>query len=228
MNPRRNVRTASCLAVCLLATGWLSAGTATTAAPAMAEFSICETAQLASPDGRWTLVGNFVDGACPASAAHPAEGARDLFAAQHANDFGVVLYLEDAASHARRPVDFEGHDGEAVWSPTGEAFYVNSSVGSNVSMSWLYYAGTLRRIDIFDAVRRSDQFAARFMTGHAYFRSRQWLDSRTAMVQLCGHTDNEPSQQFDLRYSVGLDGHTRRLSTQVRPVTDENILQECE
>jgi hypothetical protein len=241
MRSGRRYRTASWLAAWALAvasccsaqaatntTQATTLATPPTTAAATVEFSNCQDGQALSPDGKWTLAGNFVDGACPASASKPAQGARDGFSASHANDFGVVLFLEDAASHARRPVAFAGYDGEAAWSPSGEAFFVNDHMGSNVTDSWLYFADSLRRVNVREAVRHADRVAARYLDGHAYFRSRQWMDGHTAMVQLCGHTDSAPSMQFDLRYSVSLDGRAKRISMRVRPITDENFQMECE
>jgi hypothetical protein len=212
----------------LAAFGSLSAQSTATTTPATLQFSNCQSAQAASPDGKWTLAGNFIDGACPPTATNPKLGTHDTFAASHANDFGVVLFVEDAATHSRRPVNFEGYDGEAAWSPSGEAFFVNDHLASNATDSWLYFAGSLRRINIRDAVRHADHSAERYFQGHAYFRTRQWMDGRTAIVQLCGHTDTYPSMQFDLRYSINLEGRAKRLSMRVRPVTDDNLTQECQ
>lgn len=229
MNPRRILCTASCLVVCALAaTRCLSAQSASPTTPTTFEFSNCQSAQAASPDGKWTLAGVFVAGACPPTASNPQPGTRDPFAAAHANDYGVALWVEDALRHIRRAVDFLGYYGEVAWSPSGEAFFVNDHIASNTTDSWIYRTNTLERVNVRRAIRGADRQAAPYMAGHAYFRTRQWIDGRTAVVQLCGHTDAYPSQQFDLRYRMGLDGHTQRISTRVRAVTDENVQMECE
>jgi len=77
----------------------------------------------------------------------------------------------------------------------------------------------LKRIDVAQAISRADRSAARYAHGHSYYVAREWLDNQTALVQLCGHTDNPPFVQFDIRYRVGLDGTVQRILRKLTPPT---------
>jgi hypothetical protein len=172
-------------------------------------FPSCRPLRISAPGGRWTLFSPTLAPNCP-TAKDPDPAAQGI-----GNDYGVELFLEDVATHHRRAVTFEGYDGEAGWSRSGLAFFVNDHIGSNSTESSLFFADSLRSIDVARAIRIADPDARRYFEVHSYFCAKKWLDDRTALVQLCGHTDEYPSMRFDFRYRVDLDGHAQRLSQSI-------------
>jgi hypothetical protein len=216
-------------AVVVLMGACLCTGQAKPAKPsagtAKIEFSNCQAAQIASPDGKWLLTARFALGACPPTAPNVAELLKHDAPDAHGNSWGIELFLEDTITHTRHTIPFEGYDGEAGWSPSGKAFFVNDHSASNVTESSLYFTDSLRKIDAGDAILHADPGAARYFDSHIYFQTRRWLDGHTALVQLCGHTDSYPSRQFDFRYRMDLGGHVQRLAKHVWPATTNHA--EC-
>lgn len=195
------------------------------AVSAKIEFSNCQGAQIASPDGKWLLTARFAPGACPPTAPNVAELSKRADSSAHGNNWGIELFLEDTAKHTRRAIPFAGYNGEAGWSPSSRAFFVNDHSASNVTESTLYFTYSLRGLDVGDALRHADRGAAHYFDSHIYFQTRNWLDDRTALVQFCGHTDSYPTKQFDFRYRMDLDGHVQRVAKHVWPATTNHA--EC-
>jgi len=200
------------------------------------EFSNCQSASVVSPNGRWVLEAKFILSACPLTAKITKPTAEELTAAKSGNEWGVSLFLESVSDRNRRRVPFEkyedgnanGYEGQAAWSPSSAAFFVNNHSASDRTDAAFFLADSLRMISIDDAIFRSDPSTRRYRNEHRYFRALRWLDDHTTLVQLCGHTSEYPAQQFDFRYRVGLDGQAQRISGKVQPVTSADYKLECQ
>jgi hypothetical protein len=207
------------------------------------EFSNCQAAQIASPDGKWLLTARFAPGACPPTAPNFAEAEKKADPAVHGNGWGIELFLEDTATHTRHTIPFAGYWGQAGWSPSSQAFFVNDHSASNVTEAALYSIGLdgkqpLHKIDLTDTILRTDAMAKRFSGDHEYFYVRRWIDPQRALVQVCGHApdttqrmrvcDNTwaaPTVTFNFHYRAGLDGSVRPIAHHVDKV-DANA-EEC-
>ncbi len=174
-------------------------------------FPLCRAIHIDSPNRRWALASNcFMN--CP-------YGKAEVPVCPHDHTGG--LFLESASSHRKRPIAFYGYAGNAVWSPDSAAFFVNDHIASDETNSALYAAVPFRKIDVAEAIRRSDPAAVRYFQGHRYFIAQRWLDNRAALVQFCGHTDEAPVVEFDFHYRVGIDGSAQRISRRlIQPSLD--------
>ena len=172
------------------------------------EFPWCRAIHMESPDGRWTL-GSKCTINCP-----PGENKDWDKAAVPAcsSDPNNQLFLEDASTHRKRPIAFDGYSGNAVWSPDSASFFINNHIASDETDSALYVADPLKRIDVGEAIQRSDPTAVRFFKGHRYVIAQHWHDNRVVQIRFCGHSDDAPVVQFDYLYRVGLDGSAHRIS----------------
>jgi hypothetical protein len=154
--------------------------------------------QLASPDGRYVLVG-------------------DPQASQ--------LWLEDTQSHSRRKVmDGTLQTMTVAWSPSGRNFILNDRAASNAEEAYVYDAASLNRLDLQEIIVASDLNAKRYALGedvsHFYVHALHWSDSHEIVVQLHGHTDGSrkanrfiPGRCFKLRYRISTTGAISRLPT---------------
>lgn len=230
------VKDMRCLAVCLALATAIAAPCIGSGQEAKIEFSNCQRAHAVSPDGRWKLAAHFATGACPPTALNAADAAKNADPSAHGNNWGIELVLEDTSIHTRRSVPFEGYWGEAGWSPSSHAFFVNDHSASNVTEAALYSIGPdgkqpLQKIDVTDRILRADAMAKRFSGDHEYFYVRRWIDPQRALVQVCGHApdttkrirvcDNTwgaPTVSFNFRYLVGLDGSVRPIAHHVDKV----------
>jgi len=122
------------------------------------------------------------------------------------------IWLEDSVTHARTLLLDVERTASAAWSPDGEAFYVEDDYGSNGSDSYLYLAGSMKKLEIVNLILAADSEAKRFVTGHAYFQVERWVDSRNVQVRLVGHTDEASSTCFERHYLVSLAGEVKKLS----------------
>ena len=168
-----------------------------------ADFPACQPIRIASPDQRWALTTDSLALNCPGQSAGGAQSAEPA---------PILLYLRDQRTHRARRVDVVGYGGHVEWAPDSAAFFVNENVASNEGEASLYRASGLKKLDLREAILRNDRSAQRYMDGHSYVRARQWLGDDIALVQLCGHRDEAPEVQFDVRYRVSLDGHVRKVS----------------
>ena len=175
-----------------------------------ADFPACSQIRISSPDQRWVLISDTLASNCP---SQNQEKARSVTS----DDSYVRLLLTDQRTQSSRSVDVDGWGGHAEWSSDSSAFLVNEYIASNEGEARLYRASNLRKLDLRKAILRKDRSVQRFMDGHSYIRARQWISDDTALVQLCGHRDEAPVVQFDIRYQVSLDGQVKRVSEQVGP-----------
>ncbi len=175
------------------------------------EFPWRRAIHIESPDRRW-LIGSKCTINCP-----PGEDKDWDKAAVPArlSDPKNELFIENASTHGKRPIAFDGYSGNAVWSPDSTAFFINSHIASDETDSGLHFADPLKRIDVDEAIRHSDPAAVRFFEGHRYFIALRWLDDRIALVRFCGHPDEVPVLQFDFLYRVGSDGSAQRISRRI-------------
>jgi hypothetical protein len=174
------------------------------------DFPACQPIRIASPDQHWALTTDSLALNCPGQTAVGAQSAS-------AEPAPILLYLRDQRTHRTRRVDVDGWGGHAEWAPDSFAFFVNENVASDEGEASLYRASGLKELDLREAILRNDRSAQRFMNGHSYVRARQWLGDDTALVQLCGHRDEAPEVQFDVRYQVSLDGYVRKVSENTGP-----------
>jgi hypothetical protein len=189
------------------------------------EFSNCQSASVVSPDGRWLLEASFILSYCPDTKGITKPTAEEAAKVKSSN--AVSLHLESVKDGSRRPIPFDGYWGQAAWSPSGAAFFVNDHIASDETDAAIFIADSLRMIDIDEAIFHSDPSTRPYGYEHRYFSVLKWLDDRTALVQLCGHTSKSPAQLFNYRYRVSLDGSVHRVSRQVRPATNANADSEC-
>jgi len=178
---------------------------------AKGEFPCCHAIHIESPDRRWELGSKCTINCPPGEDKNWDKAAVPLCSDDPNNE----LFLEDTSTHRKRPIAFDGYDGNSVWSPDSAAFFVNDHIASDETDSALYIAHPFKRIDVDDAIRQFDPAAAPYFRGHRYFYALRWLDNRTVLVRLCGHSDNAPFVQFDFHYRVGLDGKARRISRRI-------------
>jgi hypothetical protein len=169
------------------------------------EYPACHEARIPSPNHRWTLVSSANPQFCP--------GGKE----SKATEFVLRLYLMDERIHRKHLILEYGSSGYVSWATDSTAFFVNQHVASNESDAYFYRADSMKQIDLTKAILRSDRSVAKFRDGHRYVLARKWLSTDAALVQFCGHTDESPVVQFDIRYRVGLDGSVRKLSQRQGP-----------
>jgi hypothetical protein len=178
---------------------------------AAVDFPGCKPIRLSSPDRRWVLISDSVALNCPGQhEGNEAQSASD-------EDSPLRFYLTDRRTHRTRRVDVSGYGGSVQWATDSSAFFVNEHVASNEGEACFYQTSKLHKLDLREAILRADPSMEKFMDGHSYVWARQWLSNDTALVQLCGHSDEAPVVQFDVRYQVSLDGTVRKLSQQEGP-----------
>lgn len=180
------------------------------------EFPWCRAIYVESPDRRWLLGSKCTINCPPGDDKNWDRTSVPACSRDPSNE----LFLENAATHRKRPIAFDGYAGNAVWSPDSAAFFINNHSASDQTDASLYLADSPQRIDVKEAIFRSDPSTAHYRFAHRYFSALKWLDDRTALVRLCGHTDAPPPVvEFDIRYQVSLDGKAKKLSEHLSPAT---------
>lgn len=172
------------------------------------EFPACSSVRIPSPDQRWLLVSSSIALNCPAT-----KDAAEV-------NVPVDLSLLNQRTHHVHKIRLNGWGGSAEWSPDSESFFVNDFEASNIRDAYLFRADPLRRLNLRSVIMQNDRSAQKWMDGHSYVIARKWVSSGTALVQLCGHTDETPAVQFDVRYRVNMDGKVEKISEHHGPPDD--------
>jgi hypothetical protein len=170
-----------------------------------AKFPDCQEVRIPSPDGRWALVSNPNPLFCAGANQASSEGTMP------------ELSLINEQTHHMDLVLHQGIGGDAGWAPDSTAFFVNNRIGSNSGDAALYRTDPLKRLDLMEAISKKDPTVRKFMDGHRYVFARKWLSNNEALVQFCGHTDQNPVVQFDIRYRIDLRGAVDKLSQEQNP-----------
>jgi succinate dehydrogenase / fumarate reductase cytochrome b subunit len=122
-------------------------------------------------------------------------------------------HLDIADSGARRTIlEFPRTLGLG-WAPDGGHFFVNNEEGSNITELSVYDrtgkpSGALDE-EILVANPHLRSLAQR--GSHVYFNAKKWIDARTLEVEVSGHSDEAPFEEFDVRLRVTLEGMVTRL-----------------
>jgi succinate dehydrogenase / fumarate reductase cytochrome b subunit len=99
------------------------------------------------------------------------------------------------------------------WAPDGQHFFVNDEEASNVTELYVFNR-TGRSHEILDkrilrAIPHLQELARR--GSHMYISAKKWIDARTLEVEVSGHSDEAPVEEFDTRLRVTLEGVVTRL-----------------
>jgi succinate dehydrogenase / fumarate reductase cytochrome b subunit len=122
-------------------------------------------------------------------------------------------HLDIADGGVRRTVLEYPRTIEIGWAPDGKHFFVNDEEGSNITELYVF-DGTGKTHDVLDGeilrasphLQELDRHAS-----HIYFNAKKWIDARTLEVEVSGHTDEAPIEEFDTRFRVTLEGTVTRL-----------------
>ncbi len=173
----------------------------------------------------------------PFGAANPLvspDGAYHLFGEQSSVAERNVLWLEDRRTHGRRLVlHATVQTLTLAWSPDSAAFIVNDRAVSDVENAYIFDAKTLHRVElngrIAAAVEPGNRRFLKSRQGqmHSYFHATRWLDASHVEAVLFGHTDTIGSECFNLRFRIGKDGTTEKLSQRVA-AEDSNACEAIE
>jgi succinate dehydrogenase / fumarate reductase cytochrome b subunit len=102
---------------------------------------------------------------------------------------------------------------EVGWAPDGKHFFVNNEEGSNVTDLEVFDSMGNPRGDLDEAILISDptlrELARR--SSHVYFNAKKWIDAGTLAVEVSGHSDNTPVEEFDTGFRVTLEGMVTKL-----------------
>lgn len=177
----------------------------------MISFPNCSSLQLASPDGRWSLIvgGQELDPSiCPS--APTRSSAKRAF-------FGKIYLLDNRTSQRRFIAAYPG-SGTLSWSADNQYFWYDSRV-SNMEWITVYQVAPFRTIDINSLILATDTFPRSLLSaaGHLYFLPLEWSAPDALKVSVCGHTDHGPAILFDYRYTVSLSGRVRETSAHSEP-----------
>ena len=146
-----------------------------------------------SPDGKWILVFE-----CP-------------------NDCKErKLWIEEAASHKRRPIKDYDRNLDVSWAPNGQFFFVNDNSASTNARCYVYDATTLNEMNLEKVILTGDSGASVFLNaGHSYLRAKHWINSRALLLILDGHNDGAFPRGFTLRYRLDLNGKVEKISQHI-------------
>jgi hypothetical protein len=99
------------------------------------------------------------------------------------------------------------------WAPDGKHFFVNNEIGSNITELSVFDRAGNPQQDLEEEILGANlhlQTLAR-SGSHMYFDAKKWIDARTLEVEVSGHSDSTPSEEFDNRFRVTLDGMVTKL-----------------
>jgi hypothetical protein len=151
------------------------------------------------------------------------DGSKTLFLVPYRNGVNneAQLWVEDARTHQRQMLMNIARTLSAAWNADSNAFYVQDNQNSDDTLSYIYDAKTLKRLNLAERILVSDPGAERFTGGHFYFDVDRWQGPEQVMVRLHGHTDEPPPVVcFDSRYRVTRAGAVAKLSQRVFPVNN--------
>jgi succinate dehydrogenase / fumarate reductase cytochrome b subunit len=127
--------------------------------------------------------------------------------------FAANEHLDIAEGGVRRTIFEYPRTIEMGWAPDGEHFFVNNEEGSNIT-----------ELDVFDRKgKSSDVLDEKILKAnphlyelarrgsHMYFSAKKWIDAGTLEVEVSGHSDDAPIEEFDVRFRVTLEGMVTRL-----------------
>jgi hypothetical protein len=132
---------------------------------------------------------------------------------------GRALWLISNADHHRRLV--RRYDGSlrVGWSPDGNKFFLNEEEQDGKASSYVVDPASLKVIELSKIIRTADASSAKYLdSSHSCVSARDWLTADTLVVELTGHLDQPPIDQFELQFQVHLTGDVTRVSTRQWPL----------
>ena len=179
---------------------------------AKGSFPACQEVRVISPNGKWALVSTANQEFCSkAEKKGNAVFERELFLVNESNQWKRVVMEYNSS-------------GDVNWASDSSAFFVNDQVASNEGDAYIFSTASLSKLDLTEAIFRSDSSTAKVKYGHRYVIARKWMDNGAVLVQLCGHTDDAPVVQFDFRYRVNVTGQVQRLTQKKGPPDREECI----
>ena len=147
-----------------------------------------------SPDGGFTLVNqNCIDRGC--------------------QDIDRKLWLISNKTNDRKLLLEIERNVRIGWAPTGNTFFLNDNLGSNIAEIYLYFPAEDRRVDIGESIDQKIPSDRHFENGsHHYFNALYWINGTSFLVKRFGHFDTGGAQGFTVCYRVNLSGEVKRLS----------------
>jgi len=151
---------------------------------------------LPSPDNLWTLSSGCET--CPA---------------------GHALWLVSNGDHHRRLV--RRYDGtlRVGWSPDGDKFFLNQEESADKANAYVIDPSSLKTTELGKIIAAGDPESVKYLAAtHSRVSARAWLDPNALLVDVTGHLDQPPLDQFEVRFQVHLDGAVTRLSIRQWPL----------
>jgi len=150
-----------------------------------------------SPDGSFTLANrNCVNRDC--------------------KDIDRKLWLINNATKDRKLLLEIERNVRIGWAPTGNTFFLNDNLGSNIAEIYLYFPAEDRHVDIGESIDQKIPSDRHFENGsHHYFNALYWINGTSFLVKRFGHFDTEDGQGFTVCYRVNISGEVKRLSQSV-------------
>jgi hypothetical protein len=132
---------------------------------------------------------------------------------------GRALWLVSNGDHHRRLV--RRYDGtlRVGWSPDGDKFFVNEEEAGDKASAYVVDPSSLKMTELGKLIAAGDPESAKYLEAtHSHVSARAWLDSNALLVNVTGHLDQPPLDQFEVQFQVHLDGAVTRLSIRQWPL----------